>query len=266
MAKYVGIVLCVCMALGMVWLIGCETRKGEKPQALAEVTKGDADAEFFAYIERVSKNETQKQKYMEVVEKLTQIVGEEARKNPQAMSSHIEEMIRLVPKAGPGIAIQFEEYANAAVREEMNQLRQESSVGELLKLKDELARVSNEYKKISEQAKLFSVKVPVLLFNAWVDAMAVIKVTSKSTQEINTYTLSPKKYGSPFDSSEVAYLEPGEYTVEFSCKQSAEDKEVFCSQSILAVMKEPLSTFRGEVVEKQYHAAVFTPGFDAKKN
>ena len=228
MAKnlYAGIALGTCVAAVVILLIRYEIGDSEKPQVVAEISKQDVadiakrdfEAEFFANIKKLSQNETQKQKYAEIVEKFTQIVGEEAKKNPQAMSSHIEEMIRLVPKAGPGVSIQFEEYASQIVREEMNKLRQDSNVIRLNELEKEFLQNRKLIKEVQEKEKMLATKVPVLLMasnSIWTDA-TVFKITNSLTQEIKSYTLS-----TPYQSGSKLlkiFLEPAEYSVEFSFK------------------------------------------------
>jgi hypothetical protein len=219
--------------------VGRETEQGKKPEIGREI---------FAYLGKLAQDQNQKQEYLKVVEKLTRIVEDEAKKNPPAYSSHIEEMVGLVPKAGPGVAIQLEEYASAAVQAKMKQLREDANVAKLIELEKELSLAKKEIKDVRDKEELFSKAVSVLL-RGWNDSIAKMKIT-------NTRTKEAKEFSVGMDVFAEAYLEPGEYSVEFTSEQFSSVKLM----SMFVVLPEAKYEYLG----KRYHALIVAPG--AKPN
>jgi len=157
MAKFIYFLFGASVMIGMVWLIGCE--KNEKPQAQGEATKEKIDEEFFVYVEQLSKDPSRSKEYLGIVGRLAKIVQTELQKNPFELSSFIEEIIPLIPEAGPTVAIQVESYANDVIKKEMDRLRLESGVQEL-KVKDqEIVRYQALIADLQKQTSALQEKV-----------------------------------------------------------------------------------------------------------
>ena len=158
-----GVVVMLIVVVFLGPFIRGRTEKTPVTAEQAQASTTDPEQGFFAFAEKLSQDETQKQKYLDVIEKLSHLVSAEAKKNPAGMSSYIEDIIPLIAKAGPGAELLAEEYASEAVREEMKRLRQDSNVVKLVELEKKNADLQEELNKIKEPKKNADDKDTVIL-------------------------------------------------------------------------------------------------------
>lgn len=209
--------------------------------------------EFLVFLEKLSQDESQRQRYLYLVEKLSCIVSAEAKKNPAEMSSFIEEVIPLIPKAGHGVALQVEEYASEALRKEMVRLRQESGVIELKKIEKETgvlkARLENMEKYIiAKDAEIERLKLKVepseddvpVVFRSTASGIVGFKFLNVASGQHRLALIGVGEYNKTIN------LQPGEYEVIIS--QNGKNVK----QQRLHVKLEPSVEFKG----KWYHGFV----------
>lgn len=197
MAKFIGFAFGVGVVVGMVLLVGCDAEVGQKSQAqvVQQQAKGVIGQDFFAFLDKLARDQGQRQKYLEVVERLARVVAEEAKKNPAGMSSYIEEMIPLIAKAGPGAALQAEEYASEAVREEMKRLKEDSNTVKLLEKEKQIAELEEKNREIFVLATFY--KEEFEKFNQGKEKYLVALITENSYTNARLQCIekaSKKKY------------------------------------------------------------------------
>lgn len=251
----------VFVALIGVVIVGCDNGQEDKGKSSSVQQAAKAvehDQVLFEYLEKLSQDEIQRLKYLNTMEKLSRLVSAEAKKNPVGMSSFIEEIIPLISKAGPGAALQAEEYASEAVREEMRRLRQDSNIENLVKKEKQvsdlqktigqLEKVIEDQKKeiahLQEIMELKSKKVPVLLINRWLYTNCSFMIESKKTGDQWEYLLQDSD--SLVSQKEIMLL-PGDYTVKFCSPFRLENSSMFTVE---------LEATEHDGMKKHYHAVV----------
>jgi len=213
--------------MGFYTIIRDRTEKTPVTAEQAQASTTDPEQEFFTFAEKLSQDETQKQKYLDVMEKLSRLVNAEAKKNPEGMSSYIEEIIPLIAKAGPGAALQAEEYASEAVREEMKRLKEDSNTVKLLEKEKQIAELEEKNKKILELATYHKEEfekfnqgkekylVALITENSYINVrFQCIENTSKKKYEFQCKTIRcriPLEIELPLGNYSVTLFEYGNY-------------------------------------------------------
>src|SRR3989344_4106069 len=196
---------------------GCEDGKQTIPP----------EVQFAAYCDRILKDPNEMQKCPMAVEKITKIFESEVKKDPVRFSEFFENILPTISKLTPGMAIQLEQYATQAVRDEMVRLKQESSIENLVKkekhvsdlqktigqLEKAIEDQKKEIARLQDSVELKSRKVPVLLVNTWAVTNCLFKITNKKTNDEWEFLLRD----SDVDNISVKeiLLPPGDYTVKF---------------------------------------------------
>lgn len=153
------------VAAGLVGACSVEHNKAKSNAESGQNSPTDIDRtqEFFSSLDKLGQDESQRKNYIDIVEKLSNRVAAEAKKNPEVFASHIEEMILLLPKAGPMVALQVEEYANSALQNEMKRLREESGAAQLLEKEKIIHGLKNENSALTEKATQLEKELKKLL-------------------------------------------------------------------------------------------------------
>ena len=81
--------------------------------------------QFFNKLKKLNEDPNKNKEYLEIIDKLAVLVKEEVKRNPKRMESFLEDMIGIAVKAGPGLAIEVENYADVELKQGMERLRKE---------------------------------------------------------------------------------------------------------------------------------------------
>ncbi len=108
--------------------LSCKTKEPAPPPEIKKEAKTfslkDVD-NFLNELQKWSEDPKKRKEYWETVNKLATVVKDEAKRNPEGMQSFLQDMVNLAVKAGPGLALQVEDYASSQVKQEIKELRQE---------------------------------------------------------------------------------------------------------------------------------------------
>ncbi|MFA4871851.1 MAG: hypothetical protein WC610_02215 [Patescibacteria group bacterium] len=113
------------------------------PKSSLEITN-----QFFAALQNMAQNPARGNEYRATINKLANVIRNEVGKNPQAMEPFLQEIIDLATKAGPGMALLLQDYANEAVKQEMTRLRQESNMVKLAEKEKQIETLKTELGKL----------------------------------------------------------------------------------------------------------------------
>lgn len=246
-------------ALLIILLIaGCEQKTTTEPKNISERAE-----QFIRDFEQLRGKEDQRKIYLENLSLLTKAVGREVKNHPEMMAGFLQEMVDIAANSNPGLSLQVENYANEAVRKEMERLRQDSNVSNLLEkekiisqLQSELAAAKNanaeQGDKIKELEKVIAIinsKVPVLLQNTWMSTLAIFKITSDASGKIFTYTVDDAEGPSGNNPGHLGKLEitlePGDYLVDI-----CDGPRVYAKSNYTVGIKP---------VQEKYHLVITTP-------
>jgi len=219
-----------------------------------------SETQFIAYCDQILKDTNEMQKYPWAVEKIAMIFENEVKKNPARFSDFFENTIPLVSKNTPGMALQLEQYASEAVRDEMARLKQDSNIENLVKKEKQIADLQKAIgqleRDIEAQKKettrllgimeLTSKKVSVLLINRWWTTNCLFKIANKKTGDEWEFLLQDADEGRI--SEKEIMLNPGDYMVQF-CRQDG----MVAGKSMFTVEPE-MPEHDG--MKKHYHAVV----------
>lgn len=100
---------------------GCKETQ-EKPQS--EV--GQAE-QFLSKVKKLREDSKKNKEYFEIMDKLAVLVKEEVKRNPERMESFLEDMIGIAVKAGPGLALEVEDYADTILKQKTEILEKKNS-------------------------------------------------------------------------------------------------------------------------------------------
>ncbi len=235
-----------------------KAQEEQKSQSIVGKTE-----QFVADLEKLAQNPEKSRDYWRIVSKLTTAIGNSVKRNPERMQGFLQDMVNLAVKAGPGLALQVENYANAKLKEEMARLRQESGVAQLAEkdkqisvLQKEVIRAKTLLKEKNEEIRRLKSKlgqptgeeVPVLLVNDWGYGIAGFKFTNKATGKFWTFYVPPDTGMRTKKNTKEVMLPPGDYKVE--CHYKGE----LWAEKEKTVTKEPSTSYR----DKWYHCVVQT--------
>lgn len=110
--------------------------------------------QFLNELKKLREDSEKSKEYFEIMDKLSVLVKEEVKRNPERMESFLEDMISIAVKAGPGLALQVEDYANTSLKQETERLKKES-----VELKKRVNKFQKEYNDLSQFNQLRREKV-----------------------------------------------------------------------------------------------------------
>ena len=116
----------------------------EEPQSKVEQVD-----QFLNELKKLREDPEKSKEYLEIIDKLAVLVKEEVKRNPERMESFLENMIEIAVKAGPGLALQVEDYANAELKKEMERLKKERS-SQLIELRKKAVQSEQEADELIE--------------------------------------------------------------------------------------------------------------------
>lgn len=155
--------------------------KEQKTGNAANISDG-----FFAHLEKLSQDESQKEEHTKIIDRVSRVVIQEAKTHPDSMAYFFDEIVPLAAKFGvPGFGLQVLEYADEAVRQEMQRLKEESNVAQLLEkekvihgLKKENAVLSEKITKVENELKKLQLDENQLRYGAFLLRLTCVVMVS----------------------------------------------------------------------------------------
>lgn len=147
----VKVSLIVLIAVISTKFTGCKkTQEAASQQTQSKIEQVD---QFLNELEKLREDPEKSKKYLEIIDKLAVLVKEEVERNPEGMESFLEDMIRIAVKAGPGLALEVEDYANAILKQKTEILEKKNSelLSQISALQKEVVQ-TKESLRITEEA------------------------------------------------------------------------------------------------------------------
>jgi len=109
--------------------------------------------QFLNELKKLREDSEKSKEYFEIIDKLAVLVKEEVKRNPERMESFLEDMIGVAVKAGPGLALQVEDYADTLLKQEMEKLEKKNSelLSKVSVLQKEVVRSKEDLKGTKER-------------------------------------------------------------------------------------------------------------------
>ncbi|MBU2635398.1 hypothetical protein KJ841_02920 [Patescibacteria group bacterium] len=187
--------------------------------------------QFFNELKKLREDSEKSKEYFEIIDKLAVLVKEEVKRNPERMESFLEDMIGIAVKAGPGLALEVENYADTELKQEMEKLEKKNSelLSQISTLQKEMVQTKEALKETKERLinfleerrkeiieKIEAIdkksfpsedEVMVILINHEKHSLRRFSLINESTGKCWTNVVKP-------ESATGIYVPPGEYKFE----------------------------------------------------
>jgi len=140
----VKVFLIVLVSVISINFTGCKKTQelvSEEPQ-----TKLEQVDQFLNELKKLREDSEKSKEYFEIMDKLSVLVKEEIKRYPEMRKSFLEDMVEIAVKAGPGLALEVEDYADTELKQEVEKLRKQNDkqIKQIKRLEEENDEFSSQ--------------------------------------------------------------------------------------------------------------------------